>query len=89
MLCIIVITLFSKLHMSNFLLTNEEVAELTGRTQYAAQVRVLRAMGIEHRVRPNGTIAILRSHVERLLGGIDGVGVITKTTEPDWSSLAT
>ena len=49
-------------------LRNEEVVALTNRQRAAAQVRALRTMGIEHRVRPDGTVAILRSHVEHLLG---------------------
>ena len=49
-------------------LRTEEVVALTNRRRSAAQVRALRTMGIEHRVRPDGTVAILRSHVEHLLG---------------------
>ncbi len=81
--------LFSIFRMGYFLLTREEVSELTGRTQRAAQARVLRGMGIEHRVRPDGTIAVSRAHVERLLGGINEAGVKIKSTEPDWGSLGT
>jgi hypothetical protein len=74
--------------VGKFLLTREEVSELTGRTQHAAQVRALRSMGIEHLVRPDSTIAVSHAHVERLLGGAGGAGVRMKATEPDWSSLA-
>lgn len=50
-------------------LTREEVAELTARKRAAAQARVLRGLGIEHRIRPDGSVLILRAHVEHLLGG--------------------
>ena len=49
-------------------LRNDEIVALTNRQRSAAQVRALRTMGIEHRIRPDGTVAILRSHVEHLLG---------------------
>lgn len=49
-------------------LTADEIAELTGRRRCNAQVRVLRFMGIEHRQRPDGSIAVSRSHVDSLLG---------------------
>ncbi|MEO8007130.1 MAG: DUF4224 domain-containing protein [Betaproteobacteria bacterium] len=49
-------------------LSNHELAELTNRQRRTAKVRALRVMGIEHRVRSDGTVAVLRSHVEHLLG---------------------
>jgi hypothetical protein len=74
--------------VGKFLLTSEEVSELTCRTQHAAQTRVLRGMGIEHRVRPDGSIAVSRAHFESVFGGGNGAGVKMKKTEPDWSPLA-
>ena len=53
---------------TSMFLRTEEIVALTNRRRSAAQVRALRTMGIEHRVRPDGTVAILRSHVEYLLG---------------------
>ena len=46
-------------------LTKEELQELTGRTRRDAQVAALRSMGIEHRIRPDGSPAVLRAHVEQ------------------------
>jgi hypothetical protein len=66
-------------------LTPDEVRELTGRQRRDAQAAALRHMGIEHKVRPDGSIAVLRAHVEREFGG--------ETTqhqdniEPDWNAL--
>ena len=50
------------------ILTTEELIELTGRRRSDAQVRVLRFMGIEHRRRPDGSIAVSRAHVNAMLG---------------------
>lgn len=49
-------------------LTVEELRELTGRVHLKAQVKALRAMGIEHRQRPDGSIVVLRAHFEQVLG---------------------
>ncbi len=49
--------------MINFL-TKKQVAELTGcTTKYKCQVRALRDMGIDHRVRPDGRPMVLESDV--------------------------
>lgn len=67
-------------------LTPGEMQELTNRIHHSKQVLVLRSMGIEHRTRPDGSVAVLRQHVEQTLGI-----VVTKrkvmSTEPNWGSL--
>jgi hypothetical protein len=68
------------------ILTYDEIVALTGRRRKDAQLRVLRFMGIEHRVRPDGTVAVLRAHVEHELGG-DARDKVKKEIEPDWSAL--
>lgn len=68
-------------------LTDEEVAELTGRVRRTAQQRALRAMGIEHRTRPYGSIAVLRSHLETLLGGATTATPTMKGQEPNWEAF--
>lgn len=40
----------------------DEVKDLTDKTRRPSQVKVLNAMGIEHKVRPDGSVAILRAH---------------------------
>jgi len=67
-------------------LSKFEIETLTGRVRKDAQVRVLRFMGIEHRVRPDGTVAVLRSHVERALGGHINVDKKAEI-EPNWGAL--
>jgi hypothetical protein len=65
----------------------QEVEDLTSRTRCDAQVRALRFMGIEHRVRPDNTVAVLRSHVEQVFGMTPGSGRQAKEVEPDWSAM--
>lgn len=71
----------------SLILDSDEVGALTDRTQHAAQARVLRAMGIEHRARPDGSLAVLRSHVEEVMGG--GKHSRRKKPEPEinWSGI--
>ena len=69
---------------TSMFLRNEEIVALTNRQRSAAQVRALRTMGIEHRVRPDGTVAILRSHVEYLLGYSVGAKVVK---EYEWGEV--
>lgn len=50
--------------MSSMFLEKDDVEKLTMRKQCAAQVRTLRFTGIRHRIRPDGTVAISRAHVD-------------------------
>lgn len=69
-------------------LTPEEVAELTGRQRSDAQLRALRFMGIEHRVRPDGSLAVSRAHVEAILGGVVyAAKKCKKPIQPDFSMV--
>jgi hypothetical protein len=67
-------------------LTKEELRELTRRNRSSAQVVVLRFMGIEHKIRPDGSVVVLRAHVEHLLGGIADARV-PREVQPDWSAV--
>lgn len=55
-------------------LDDEEIAELTDRERRPAQSRVLTFMGVEHKRRPDGSIVVLRAHVEKIFGE----GVVSK-----------
>lgn len=66
-------------------LTEDELRQLTGKKQWPAQARALRAMGIQHKTRPDGHVLVLRSHVEALLGGAHEAKVAVP--EPDWSAI--
>ncbi|OJY22122.1 MAG: hypothetical protein BGP02_00540 [Pandoraea sp. 64-18] len=65
----------------------DELVTLTGRTQNRAQARALRMMGIEHRVRPNGTIVVLSEHVAVVLGAQAAVAARDVSFEPDWRAM--
>jgi len=49
-------------------LSQEEMIELTGCQRQSAQLRALRFMGIEHRQRADGSLVVLRGHVEQAMG---------------------
>lgn len=51
------------------LLTVQEVRDLTGMQRPSAQARALQSMGIECRRRPDGSVVVLRTVVEAVLGG--------------------
>ena len=70
-----------------YLLTAVELRELTGRVRRSAQVLALRFMGIEHHVRPDGSVAVLRSHVEQLFAG-RVLPAVSRRTAPDFSLVS-
>lgn len=68
-------------------LDDEQLIELTGRKRHTAQVLALRHMGIEHRVRADGSVAVLTQHVEKLFDGVVKGAVQIRAKEPNWSAL--
>ena len=66
-------------------LSPEELTELTHKKKSSAQVRALRTMGIEHKVRPDGSVAVLRSHVDAQMGA-PKEGRKAPAWEPNWSA---
>ena len=68
-------------------LSHEEIGELTGRKRRDLQVFALRHMGIEHRVRPDGSIAVLASHVEKVFDGTPALSVMERKPEPNWEQV--
>jgi hypothetical protein len=47
---------------------DSEVTELTGKTRASAQIKVLRFMAIDHKRRPDGSVTVLRAHVDTIDG---------------------
>lgn len=73
---------------SDTFLAPNEIKDLTDKIKRPAQIKVLNAMGIEHRVRPDGTVAILRDHITKIFGGNPDVTRKTnKTVGPNWSAI--
>jgi hypothetical protein len=54
--------------MSDMFLTRSELEQLTGNKRSDAQARALNFMGIDHKIRPDGSVVVLRAYVEKLLG---------------------
>lgn len=67
-------------------LTEEEIRELTGKKRRSSQVRVLNALSIVHKVRPDASLVVLRSHVEQQLGGRVPPAKKEKEYEPNWAA---
>ncbi len=68
------------------ILTDEELFALTRRRRSDAQVRVLRGLGIVHRQRPDGSVAVARAHVEALLG-VTKENTMKNEIEPNWGAV--
>lgn len=73
--------------MSAVFLDTEELEELTNKQRYTAQRKVLNALGITHKTRPDGSLLVLRSHVEKLLGGDVESKKAKKAKEPNWGAM--
>lgn len=69
--------------MSGQFLTTSELVELTGKVRHSAQIRQLRHMGIHHKTRADGSVAVLRAHVEKEFGLT--TPATRQRTEPDFS----
>ncbi|QNB08643.1 DUF4224 domain-containing protein [Herbaspirillum frisingense] len=69
-------------------LTDTELADLTKRKRAKAQQRQLNAMGIQYRVRADGSLVVLLAHVERLLGAQDQAARQRPARAPNWEALA-
>jgi hypothetical protein len=70
-------------------LTYEQLIELTGKTQKAAQRRVLDAMAIEYKVRPNGTLVVHEEHVTKIRKGLDteNPARLKVAPSPNWDEV--
>lgn len=68
-------------------LTPDEIKELTGKQRKPAQLRALRFMGIEHKVRPDGALIISRSHIEKVLDGNIATKIKPERIEPNWDAM--
>lgn len=68
-------------------LNKEELIELTARQRRDCQVKMLRGMGVEHRVRADGSIAVLTTHVEQMFGVAANAMIAQKRIEPNWDMV--
>lgn len=69
-------------------LASAEIFSLTCKSRRSAQVKVLNSMGISHRVRPDGSVAILRAHITKIFDGDPASAKKqAKVIEPNWSAI--
>lgn len=68
-------------------LTPEEIREATDRVQHQAQAKALRSLGIIFKIRADGSLLVLRAHIEAQLGGSPTAGA-SKVKEfiPNWGA---
>jgi len=60
-------------------LSKSEISELTGKVRFSAQARALRSMGIDFKIRPDGSIMVYRKDIE--------AETASKTAEPDFGAM--
>jgi hypothetical protein len=72
---------------TDLFLTEEEVIALTDRRTRPSQTRALKSMGIEHKVRPDGSVAILRAHIIKVFDGGSETRTKTKQAVPNWDAM--
>lgn len=66
----------------------DEIHNLTDRQRRTAQVKVLKGMQIDHKVRPDGSIAILRAHIIKVFGGDTATQrKLNKVSLPNWEAV--
>lgn len=69
-------------------LAPEEVKDLTNKVRRPSQVKELNTMGIQHKVRGDGSIAVLRAHINKVFdGNPESARKTTKTAGPNWSAI--
>lgn len=73
--------------MDDIVLTREEIKALTERTHRDAQMKALAHMSITFSLRPDGSLVVLRAHVEQLLGIKQEHRKAKRTYEPHWDAL--
>lgn len=72
--------------MAAIFLDEDEIQAVTHKKRPSAQHRVLNEMGVTHKVRPDGSIIVLRSHIEQQLGG-SVAGSKKKDPVPNWEAM--
>lgn len=71
----------------SILLTEDEIIDVTHRRRRDCQIKALVNMGIEHRIRPDGSIAVLRAHFNNVMGGAGERASTPPPAEFNWGAL--
>lgn len=73
---------------TDLFLTEDEIFDLTKKIYGPTRVKALNALGIQHKVRGDGSIAILRGHIIKVFGGTqDTQSRKTKLPGPNWEAI--
>lgn len=67
------------------MLTHKELVDLTHKERASAQVRALNKMGIDHIIRGDGSVVVLRETLIARVSRVDKTQ--KKSAEPDWSAI--
>lgn len=68
-------------------LTDEEITQLTKRKRSDAQHKALNQMGVDHLMRPDGSLAVLRQQMNAVFGFQDKSAKAKKPQEPNFDGL--
>jgi hypothetical protein len=68
-------------------LSEEEIREMTQRIKRSAQAKMLRSLGIVFKIRADGSLLVLRSHVEKEMGDAPAGKAKQKDYQPNWSGI--
>ena len=68
------------------ILSKTQLFELTGKKHRIAQIFVLCSMGIEHKLRPDGSVVVSQVHVEQILGVVVP-SQSNKFKKPNWKMV--
>lgn len=68
-------------------LNAEQIRELTGKQRAPAQCRVMRELGIKHGVRPDGSIVVMETAVDSVLGP-GAASKLARKKQPNFENVA-
>lgn len=73
--------------MNDDILSKDELVSLTDKVRHAAQARVLDAIGIRYRRRPDGSLIVARAHRDAVLGLRNTARPIEQKAAPNFAAL--
>ena len=68
------------------ILSQSQLFELTRKKRSSSQADVFNSMGIEHILRPDGSIVVSQLHLEQVLG-VALTSQSNKVKEPNWGMI--
>lgn len=74
-------------HPPGTFLDASEIRDLTNKIRRSSQVAALRAMCVEHKVRPDGSLVVLRDHINKILDGSRLERKRQTSNGPNWAAI--